>query len=117
MADDDPIISELEITLSPQPTSYLHLVQYGVRPPLSSSTDLPYLSGRFKKNSRYIELELPLRTDHPTYCKAQAEELAQAAKSGNIRLASDQYPVKSESKTPALTSIKYSGGPVPYPEH
>jgi transcriptional regulator with GAF, ATPase, and Fis domain len=109
MSDDDPVVSEHDVFISTQLSSYLHVIQYpGNVSELERETTAT--TGRFKKNHTQLELEFPLDMSHPTYSSERGAELAAASQMGRITL-QDSY--ESAANARGLSSLKLSGTKIP----
>lgn len=66
------------------------------------------ISGRFKKNAKIFELDVPMDTNHQTYSQERGSELGSAVSTGAIKLVGSG----TGSSSKMLDSITLSGGPV-----
>lgn len=105
---DDPILKEYRVFVTSQLSQYLHLIQTPSRTHLPNSNG-GALPGRYKKNSRHVELDVPVDTRHQTYCRDRGEELATSAQSGAIKLVGSQF---HSSPSQVLDKVTLAGVPV-----
>lgn len=104
----DPVVKEHKVFLTSQLAQYLHLVLAPSRSSLPSGHGNA-LSGRYKKTSRMVELEVPMDTRHQTYSRERGEELAAGAQTGSIKVLG-MHPGGSGAEI--LNKITLSGCPV-----
>lgn len=82
--DDDPIVSEHDIFISNQLSSYLHLLNL---PGNFSELEGSYtsFSGQYKKNHKLLKIQVPLDVSNSTYSKERGEDLALASANGKLK--------------------------------
>lgn len=107
MTEDDPVVNEHRIFLTTQLTQYLHLIQTPSRDQMPNNHG-SVVSGRFKKNARIFELDVPMDTRHQTYSQERGSELGSAVNTGTIKLVGSG----NASSSKMLDNITLSGGPV-----
>lgn len=105
---EDPITEEYDVYISTQLASYLHIIQM---PQTSTELESGHtnLTLKYKKNSRVMELDLPLPTNHPTYSQSRGEELAAQSVGGRIKV----FGAQEDTSGGQLDHIKLSGGSQP----
>lgn len=108
--EDDPVVREHRVFLTTQLTQYLHIIQAPSRDQMPSSNG-GVISGRFKKNARIFELDVPVDTKHQTYSKDRGTELGSAVSTGTIKLVGSG-PLGAGPSSKLLDNITLAGGPV-----
>jgi hypothetical protein len=107
MTEDDPVVREHRVFLTTQLAQYLHLIQAPSRDHMPNSNG-GVISGRFKKNAKIFELDVPMDTSHQTYSQERGSELGSAISTGAIKLVGSGAGASSKM----LDSVTLSGGPV-----
>lgn len=109
---DDPIIAQLDVYVAAQLAPYLHVLQV---PQSVAEVEVAAaaveggrssMSGRYKKSSKVMELELPLDRHHPTYSSARGEELMSSSVSGRTKVQDSTDESRGGER---LSNIKLAG--------
>lgn len=106
--DDDPVVSEHDLYISTHLSPYLHIIQHTGNI-IGLEGDSTTLAGRFKKNHKLYELELPIDTAHSTFSSERSQELAIASQTGQIKL---QGSSEAINKSSGVSSLKLTGSKV-----
>lgn len=120
LTENDELIAQYPVIVGSQLGQYLHLVQiptHTSQNPISNSAVA--FSGRFKKASRRLELEVPINTKHTSYTSEYSKELAKAACQGSMRIvgsSSEADGLTIKSNPQQIDRVRLSGGPVPVPQ-
>lgn len=102
---DDPIVAQLDVYVAAQLAPYLHILQV---PESVEEAEVgrTSMNSRYKKNSKVMELELPLDRQHSTYSAARGEELMSSSLSGRIKVQGSADEGRGGGQ---LSSIKLAG--------
>lgn len=81
------MVKSVPVYLSTKLQEQLHLLQFPIRTTSFNEAEIKKMEVRYKPNTKYLEMDVPIPVDSPNYDKEKGKDLIKGINEGNIVLA------------------------------